>query len=159
LSYFLDKQWKIFPFDFSVFRLPSKKGVKMFIEIDPACSQAIYEQVVQQVKFAIAAGAVQSDELIPSVRELSRELTINPNTVVRAYRSLQDEGIVYSRRGMGLAVADNAKERCQIERKTIFENRFRQLFGEAVRSRLEPVEIREIVGRLLDTTLSVTTLS
>jgi GntR family transcriptional regulator len=125
----------------------------MFIVIDPACSQAIYEQVVQQVKFAIAAGAVQTDELIPSVRELSRELTINPNTVVRAYRSLQDEGIVYSRRGMGLAVAPEAKRRCLTERKMIFETRFQQLFEDAVRSRLELLEIREIVEHLLQTAL------
>jgi len=122
----------------------------MFIEIDPACSQAIYEQVVQQVKFAIAAGAVQADEMIPSVRELSRELTINPNTVVRAYRNLQDEGIVYSRRGQGLAVAPDAHERCKIERKSFFENRFRRLFDEAVRSRLQPPEIREMVEQQLN---------
>ena len=125
----------------------------MFIEIDPACSQAIYEQVVQQVKFAIAAGAVQSDEMIPSVRDLSRELTINPNTVARAYRTLQDDGVVYSRRGQGLAVTPGAHEKCKIERKSIFEGRFRQLFDDVIRSRLEPPEIREMVERLLNTTL------
>jgi Predicted transcriptional regulators len=127
----------------------------MFIEIDPSCSQAIYEQVVQQVKFAIAAGAIQADEMIPSVRDLSRELTINPNTVSRAYRSLQDDGVVYSRRGMGLAVAPDARERCKVERKSIFENRFQQLCDEAIRSRLEPSEIREMVERILNTALNV----
>lgn len=131
-----------------------KVGVEMFIEIDTAGSQAIYEQVVQQVKFAIAAGAVQADEMIPSVRDMSRELTINPNTVARAYRNLQDEGIVYSRRGQGLAVAPDARERCKIERKSIFETRFQQLFDDAIRSRLEPPEIREMVERIINTTLS-----
>ena len=126
----------------------------MFIEIDPACSQAIYEQVVQQVKFAIAAGAVQADEMIPSVRDLSRKLAINPNTVSRAYRSLQDDGVVYSRRGQGLAVAPNAREQCKVERKSIFESRFLQLFDEAIRSRLEPPEIREMVEHILNTTLN-----
>lgn len=125
----------------------------MFIEIDTAGSQAIYEQVVQQVKFAIAAGAVQADEMIPSVRDLSRQLTINPNTVVRAYRGLQDERIVYSRRGQGLAVTPDARERCKVERKSIFESRFQQLFDDAIRSRLEPPEIREMVERILNTTL------
>ena len=70
----------------------------MFFEIAPACSQAIYEQAVQQVKFAIAAGGVQADEMIPSVRDLSKTLVINPNTVARDYRSLQDDGVVCSRR-------------------------------------------------------------
>ena len=121
----------------------------MFIEIDQTSSQAIYEQVVQQVKFAIAAGAAQADELIPSVRDLSRDLRINPNTVARAYRSLQDDGVVYSRRGTGLAVAPDARERCTTERKSIFENRIGKLFDEAIRSRLEPTEIREMVEHQL----------
>ena len=125
----------------------------MFFEIDPASSQAIYEQVEQQIKFSIAAGAVQEDEMIPSVRELSKTLTINPNTVSRAYRSLQDAGVVYTRRGQGLAVAPDARAKCRIERKTIFESRFQQLFDEAVRSRLEPLEIREMVEHLMNTTL------
>lgn len=122
----------------------------MFIEIDLTSSQAIYEQVVQQIKFAIAAGAVQADEMIPSVRELSRDLAINPNTVVRAYRTLQDEKIVYARRGMGLSVMKDAQERCLVERKNIFQERFRQVFDDAVRSRLGSWEIREIVEKLLE---------
>jgi len=129
----------------------------MFFEIDPACSQAIYEQVVQQIKFAIAAGGVQEEEYIPSVRDLSKTLAINPNTVSRAYRSLQDSGVVYSRRGQGLAVAPDARAKCKIERKSIFESRFRRLFDEAVQSRLEPPEIREMVEHLLDTTLTTET--
>jgi len=127
----------------------------MFFEIDPACSQAIYEQVVQQIKFAIAAGGVQADEMIPSVRDLSKTLAINPNTVARAYRSLQDDGVVYARRGQGLAVVPDARERCKIERKSIFENRFGRLFDEAIRSRLEPPEIRGMVEHLLNTTLII----
>ena len=125
----------------------------MFIEIDQTSSQAIYEQVVQQVKFAIAAGAAQADELIPSVRDLSKELRINPNTVARSYRSLQDDGVVYPRRGTGLAVAPDAHERCKIERKSFFENRIGKLFDEAIRSRLEPTEIREMVEHQLSVTL------
>ena len=121
----------------------------MFIEIDLTSSQAIYEQVVQQIKFAIAAGAIQADEMIPSVRELSRDLAINPNTVVRAYRALQDERIVYARRGMGLSVMKDAQQRCLVERKDIFNQRFRQVFDDAVRSRLDPGEIRDIVEKLL----------
>jgi len=122
----------------------------MFIEIDLTSSQAIFEQVVHQVKFAIAAGAVQVNEMIPSVRELSKDLAINPNTVVRAYRTLQEEGIVYARRGMGLAVSEDAQGRCLIERKSIFQQRFKQVFGDAARSRLESHEIREIVENLLN---------
>ncbi len=122
----------------------------MFLQIDLAGSVAIYEQVVQQIKFAIASGTILANELIPSVRELSRQLAINPNTVARAYRTLQDEGIVYSRRGMGLAVADESQQRCKTERKSWFEEQFRKLFEDAVRSRLDWNEIREIVNQQLE---------
>ena len=59
----------------------------MFFRIDPSDGLAIYDQVVRQVKFAVAGEVVRVGELVPSVRELARELTINPNTVARAYRS------------------------------------------------------------------------
>ncbi len=121
----------------------------MFIEINVSCSQPIYEQLVEQIKFSIASGAVQVDEMIPSLRELSKKLALNPNTVARAYRTLQDEGIVCFRRGTGLAVAPGAKERCEAERKIWFENRLRQLLADATRSRLDPSEIKEIIEREL----------
>ena len=78
----------------------------MFFTIDPSNGLAIYEQVVRQVVFAIAAGSLQAGDMVPSVRELARELAINPNTVARAYRQLQDDGVLQSVRGTGLAVAE-----------------------------------------------------
>ncbi|MGL4941865.1 MAG: GntR family transcriptional regulator [Thermoguttaceae bacterium] len=117
----------------------------MILSLDLNSAQAIYDQVVEQVKFGIAAGAVLPDEMVPSVRELAKELAINPNTVARAYRTLQDENIVVARRGMGLAVAADAPERCREERRAIFERRFAQLVRDAVASHLPLKEIREII--------------
>ncbi len=121
----------------------------MFIEINLSSPQPIYEQLVEQIKFSIASGAVQVDEMVPSLRELSKKLALNPNTVARAYRTLQDEGIVCFRRGTGLAVAPGAKERCEAERRTWFERRVRQLLEDAARSRLDPEEVKKIVEREL----------
>ena len=75
----------------------------MFFQIDFGNGLAIYDQVVRQVKFAVAGEVLKEGELVPSVRELARELTINPNTVSRAYRQLQDDGVldVGSRHGAG----------------------------------------------------------
>ncbi len=53
----------------------------MFLNINPSNGIAIYDQVVRQVKFAVAQGAVKPGNLVPSVREMARELAINPNTV------------------------------------------------------------------------------
>ncbi|MCA9144036.1 MAG: GntR family transcriptional regulator, partial [Planctomycetales bacterium] len=77
----------------------------MFLNINPANGIAIYDQVVRQVKFAVAQGAVKPGNLVPSVREMARELAINPNTVARAYQQLQTDGVLEQVRGMGLEVA------------------------------------------------------
>ncbi len=117
----------------------------MFIEIVPGSSQPIFEQVTMQIKFSIAAQAIRAEEMIPSVRELSKQLAVNPNTVARAYRQLQDEGIISLRRGMGLAVTASAPGRCVVERKNFFREKFQNFLDEAARSRLSQEEIDEII--------------
>ncbi len=117
----------------------------MFFSIDPANGVAIYEQVVRQVLFAVAAGVIRPGELVPSVREVARELAINPNTVARAYRRLQDEGLLEPVRGTGLAVASGAPERCRQKRLELVRARLQQVFQEARQSRLEPNELRALV--------------
>jgi GntR family transcriptional regulator len=117
----------------------------MFFNIDPSNGLAIYEQVVRQVVFAVAAGSLQSGDRVPSVRELARELAINPNTVARAYRELQDEGVLNSVRGTGLVVADGACGRCQAQRLALLRNRVQQVLLEAKQSRLDPDQLRKLV--------------
>ena len=117
----------------------------MFLTIDPANGLAIYEQVVRQVVFAIAAGTLQTGELVPSVRELARDLAINPNTVARAYRQLQDDGVLQNVRGTGLVVAAGACRRCQDERLKLLRCRIRQVLIEAQQSRLEYDQLRSLV--------------
>ena len=77
----------------------------MLIRIDPASHLPLYEQLIRQVTFLVAQRAYRQHELVPSVREVSKSLAVNPNTVVRAYRHLQQQGILVAQRGTGLAVA------------------------------------------------------
>ncbi len=117
----------------------------MFFHIDPSDGLAIYEQVVRQVKFAVACGAVQEGELVPSVRDVARTLAVNPNTVARAYRELQGDRILAPLRGTGLLVAQGAAARCREERIELIRLRLRQVLDEARRSRLTAEEIRRLV--------------
>ncbi len=117
----------------------------MFFTIDPSDDLAIYDQVVRQVKFAVAGDAVKVGELVPSVRELARELRINPNTVARAYRQLQTDGVLESVRGTGLAVARGADEHCRTERVRLIRQRLRQVLLEARQSRLDCAQLRGLV--------------
>ena len=117
----------------------------VFLQIQPDDGLAIYDQIVRQVKFAIADRAMDSGERVPSVRELARQLTINPNTVARAYRKLQDEGILEVVRGLGLQVATGATSRCQSERVELIRTRLKQALAEAHHSGLAPEEIVQLV--------------
>ena len=85
-----------------------RRTLRCFSKSTSPTRLAIYDQVVRQIKFAVAGGVLKEGELVPSVSELARELTINPNTVARAYRQLQDDGMLTSVRGTGLAVAAGA---------------------------------------------------
>jgi GntR family transcriptional regulator len=121
----------------------------MFFSIDPSDGLAIYDQIVRQVKFAVASGAVKPGELVASVRELARELAINPNTVARAYRQLQAEGVLEPLRGTGLAVARQAARQCRGERLELIRTRLRQVLAEAKQSRLDGDELRSLIEQEL----------
>lgn len=123
----------------------------MLIHINPSNGIPIYDQVVRQIKFALAAGALRKGELIPSVRELARQLAINPNTVARAYRQLQDEGMLTSLRGTGLQVAEGAKRQCRSDRTQLIRDRIRDVLQEAKRSGLDADEVRQLVEREMKT--------
>ncbi len=117
----------------------------LLLDLSSGDSRPIYGQIADRVKFAVAAGALRAGELVPSVRELSRQLVVNPNTVARAYRDLQSEGLLESVRGMGLQVAEGAAERCRVDRREIVRQRLRQAILEARQSSMDPAEIAVIL--------------
>ncbi len=105
----------------------------------------IYEQIVSQVIFGVASGAVVPGELIPSVRELAVRLTVHPNTVARAFQELEREGVLTAKRGRGMEVAAEAPALCRARRRAIVQGRIRDALREAVSSALEPEAIRKLV--------------
>jgi GntR family transcriptional regulator len=121
----------------------------MFLHIDPHNGLAIYEQIARQVKFAIAAGALDVSQHVPSVRELAGQLAVNPNTVARAYRDLQSEGVLTPIRGTGLAVTAEAPKRCRAARQELVRERLQGALAEAAQAGLDADEIRGLVDREL----------
>lgn len=117
----------------------------MLLHVDVRNGLAVYDQIVRQVKFAVAEGALCSGEMVPSVRELARELAINPNTVARAYRQLQDDGVLETVRGTGLSVTAAARRQCQTERTRLIRARLRLVLDEAQRSGLAAGEIEALI--------------
>jgi DNA-binding transcriptional regulator YhcF (GntR family) len=117
----------------------------ILLDLTAADSRPIYGQIADRVKFAVAAGVLRPGELVPSVRELSKQLVVNPNTVARAYRELQNEGLIEPVRGTGLQVAEGAVERCRQARGEFIRGRFRVAIEEARRTELDPAEIETIL--------------
>ncbi len=71
------------------------------VKLDYKSGKSLYEQIYQGIKDLIINRILKTDEQLPSVRELSISLTVNPNTVQRAYKTLENEGIIYSIKGKG----------------------------------------------------------
>ena len=131
----------------------------MFLSIDVHSDVAIYLQVVRQVKFAVAAGTLRPGQLLPSARVLSGRLAINPNTVARAFAELQNDGIVESLRGRGMAIRKEAVKICRKERDDVLAERIGVVLAEAWHGGLDEKRIRSIVDgqlkKLSKTTPSV----
>ena len=122
----------------------------MFFTIDASNGVAIYEQLVRQIKFAIAEQALRPGQLLPSARALSVDLAINPNTVVRAFQQLQAEGVLETVRGRGLAVCQGAQSVCHDLRQSLIGERLRAALSEALHGGLSVREIKSIVNQQLD---------
>jgi GntR family transcriptional regulator len=117
----------------------------MFFDINTQNGVPVYEQVFRQIAFAVASGGIEQGELVPSVRNMARELAINPNTVARAYRQLQDDGIVENVRGSGLAVTRTARTKCKTLRVKVFKKQISSLIEDANNSQLSLTEIEELI--------------
>ncbi len=76
--------------------------------IDPLSRQPVYEQLIDQLERLVLAGLLPPETQLPSVRSLSLELTVNPNTIQKAYSDLDSRGIIYSVPGIGCFVSPEA---------------------------------------------------
>ena len=88
----------------------------MLFRPNPSLGVPIYLQLMEQIKHAIETGALRAGEQLPGIRPLAEELVMNPNTVAKAYRELEHEGIIELRHGAGAFVANNGPARKMVDR-------------------------------------------
>ncbi|MCK4557096.1 MAG: GntR family transcriptional regulator [Candidatus Aminicenantes bacterium] len=119
------------------------------IKIDTTSFIPFYEQVKQQIKGRISMGTLRPGESLPSIRELATLLLINPNTVARAYRELEREGFICSRKGKGCFVTDDSSALIRKERTVILNQVFDAAIEEAKKLNLNASEIKKIFERRL----------
>jgi GntR family transcriptional regulator len=102
------------------------------IQIDPRSSTAIYEQIIQQMKELCLKGVLKPGEKLPSVRELSTMIIANPNTVSKAYKELERQGIIETLRGRGTYVSENAQKTLDEGKMEMIKEQLKPLIIDAV---------------------------
>ncbi|MDR7001244.1 GntR family transcriptional regulator [Neobacillus niacini] len=116
-------------------------------ELDIRSRKPIYEQLVDKMKELIMNEVVKPDEQLPSVRALATELSINPNTIQKAYRELETQGFIYSIKGKGSFVSPNSQVRDN-EKITEVKKELEKLIVEALYLGIQAREIIELIEEL-----------
>jgi GntR family transcriptional regulator len=115
------------------------------IHISPHDGVPIYLQIVNQVKYLVASGRLAPGAEMPPIRTLAEQLTVNPNTVARAYRELETAGLVEKRRTAGTFVSDGGSPLARRERMKILAERIDALLAEARQMNVSSDEIVELL--------------
>jgi GntR family transcriptional regulator len=121
----------------------------MLLRVDPSSSEPIFEQIVFRVKHAVANGSLKGGDRLPSVRELAKDLAINPNTVARAYESLEADGVIVRRQGAGCFVSERGNALSTAERKRRLDDLVQRLVTEGFHLGFGAREIRDAVAERL----------
>lgn len=117
----------------------------MRLNISPTDGVPIYLQIVNQVKYLVASGRLSPEDELPPIRVLAEQLLVNPNTVARAYRELEQAGIVYKRRTAGTYISGAASPLARREQVRILSQRADSLLVEARQMGFTTDEVIELV--------------
>ena len=115
----------------------------MPLQLNPSSGVPLYLQLIEQIKHAIESGAMRTGDQLPSVRQMAEELMINPNTVVRAYRELEHEGVLELKHGSGAYIRESIVPRAKVMQKaqTVVQQALDRLDG----LDLDEEEIRRLI--------------
>ena len=119
-------------------------------QIDLKSRKSIYEQIVENIKELILTGILNAEDKIPSVRELSKILTVNPNTIQKAYRELEYQGYIYTVAGLGSFVASPSELPVDEKRVSEIREHLRQSVKELYYLGCSLERIRIVLDELLE---------
>ncbi|MCF6287051.1 MAG: GntR family transcriptional regulator [Candidatus Hydrogenedentes bacterium] len=130
----------------------AKDDVKFSINLDSPI--AVYVQIENLVQFAMASGKLAPGDTLPSVRDMSAMLEINPNTVTKAYRDLELMQLVHTRRGVGVTVSKAAPGLCKKRIHTMVKAHLRDAVAECVASGISAADIKKGAKEAIDSKAS-----
>ena len=108
----------------------------MIFRLNQSSGIPLYLQLIEQVKHAVETGALREGDQLPTIRKVAVDLVMNPNTVVRAYRELEHEGVLELKHGSGAFIKESAGGRARVMRKA-------QALVQAALERLAPLGLTE----------------
>lgn len=123
-------------------------GLSFCVNLDSPI--AVYVQIENQVQFAIASGRLKPGDTLPSVREMSSILNVNPNTVTKAYRDLELLQLVHTRRGVGVTVSEKAPKLSKDVTRAMVRNHLKDAVAECIATGLTPQELKSIVNETIE---------
>jgi GntR family transcriptional regulator len=103
----------------------------LHFHLDHRSGLPVYRQLMDQIKYYVAAGTLQVGDQLPSIRELAQTLVVNPTTIVKAYGELEHEGVIDMRQGKGAFVGNGGVGLPLAEREEVLRRLARQLAVEA----------------------------
>ncbi len=115
----------------------------MQIRIDNASDRPVYQQIIDQVKRDIALGRIIKNEKLPTVRQLAGQIAINPNTIAKAYRQLEQQGIIVTKAGAGAFVANLDSNLSRSVRKKIISEELERIAVDAFHMQIDSQTLLE----------------
>ena len=120
-------------------------------KVDTSSFIPLYEQIKTQIKRAISLRDLSGNDPLPSIRDLATRLVINPNTVARAYRELELEGLIYTKKGKGCFVSNDSSQLLEKEKHSLLNQMIDRAIEEMKKFCPNPDEIRRLFELRLDT--------
>ena len=103
----------------------------MDFSLDTKSGVPYYRQIIEQVKYGISRGKLQPGDRLPTVRQLAVDLSVNPNTVIRAYREMEIEGVLETHQGSGTFIGNRKPEIDELERQRMLDQILTELLARA----------------------------
>jgi len=122
----------------------------MQLRIDNASDRPVYQQIINQVKRDIALGRLAKEDKLPTVRELARQIAINPNTIGKAYRQLEQEGIIVTKPGSGAFVASLDSNLNRSVRKKLISEELERIAVDAFHMQIDGQTLLELFNNAIE---------
>lgn len=122
------------------------RTAKFQLQLDPGSGVPVYRQIIDQILAATASRTLAAGDQLPTVRQVAVDLSINPNTVMRAYRELEIRGVLSTQQGTGTFLTEQQVEQSELERRRRLTQMVADLVARAGAEGFSVKEIREILA-------------